>query len=577
MAYPTLEQYQEALQHPRVAFTDSELAAGFIQSTGLGLPLVISGGFALTYKVKAQNRQFAVRCFHKEAKGLERRYEAISRSLRALKSQYFLDFAYQPQGVRVLGKVHPLIRMEWASGETLGEFLESNYSDAAKIGALQSSLQALAVYLEQHGIAHGDIQSGNLMVSPDGKRVQLIDYDGMYVPEAAQLGASELGHRNFQHPGRTSQQFDAKLDRFSFIQLNLALRALRADPTLWSRTQSEADAVVFRANDYAAPSSSLAFDAVSRLPGLERDARNFSAVCRAGYAEVPTLSDFLAGQSVPQQIVVINVGRVQSRDSTPYIGPYPVLDATSFEAFTRHVGQMVELVGRIVEVTPGLTKHGKKPYIFINFADWRGRTAKLSIWSEALAKMAVKPDASWVGRWVSVKGMVDPVYVNKKLKYEHVGITISTAHQIQSIGEPEAKYRLGTGPNRAVGGAEIDVGGGARVTNGAMFDRMRDAQGTPPPRVTASTTIQSGSANQQLLNQMRAKSTGGSAAAGPSPSHNSPSPAHRTANSNTPSSFGGYGSQSKHQHSGKSAKNSGWAWWVWVIITFVIFVFVARH
>ena len=83
MAYPSIQQYQEALQHPSTAFSDAALARGKIRSSGLGTPIVVSGGFALTYAVESSGTKYAVRCFHREAKGLERRYGAtvvVSRS-----------------------------------------------------------------------------------------------------------------------------------------------------------------------------------------------------------------------------------------------------------------------------------------------------------------------------------------------------------------------------------------------------------------------------------------------------------------------------------------------------------------
>lgn len=577
MAYPTLEQYQEALQHPATALSDPILGAGTIPSTGLGLPLVISGGFALTYKVKTQSRQFAVRCFHKEAKGLERRYEAISRRLAALRSPYFLDFVYQPQGVRILGKAYPLIRMEWAAGETLGEFLECNYRDGTKLGALRASLRTLALYLETNGIAHGDIQSGNLMVSPDGKRVQLIDYDGMYVPEAAQLGASELGHRNFQHPLRTSQHFDTKLDRFSFIQLDLALRALEGDAGLWTRTQSEADAVVFRANDYLEPSLSSAFDEVARVPGLERDARNFAAICKGGYTEVPTLNDYLAARNVPQQIVIIRKGGNESPNSrAAYIGPYPVLDAASFELFVRHIGQTVELIGRVVEVSQGRTKRGGKPYVFVNFGDWRGQNVRLSIWSEALAKLVERPDASWVGRWVSVKGMVDPIYANRRLKYESTGITISTAHQIQSITEAEAKYRMGV---RQKGGDRLQSNTGRDVpsANSATLAKILGTNPVHAPQPPVGAKVSASSPNQQLLDQMRASATGSNASTHSHRSASVTSSRPRTSNSSSPTSIGGHGSQTHRPQPGQGPSKRGWPWWIWLIVAAVVLMVMKRH
>jgi hypothetical protein len=48
MAMPRLGQYQLALQHPATAFADAELKKAAVEMTPMGLPRVISGGFALT-------------------------------------------------------------------------------------------------------------------------------------------------------------------------------------------------------------------------------------------------------------------------------------------------------------------------------------------------------------------------------------------------------------------------------------------------------------------------------------------------------------------------------------------------
>jgi hypothetical protein len=59
----------------------------------------------------------------------------------------------------------------------------------------------------------------------------------------------------------------------------------------------------------------------------------------------------------------------------------------------------------------GITERGKRkgrPYIFINFGPRRWRIVKISIWSESLEKQKDKPTKSWVRRWVSVTGLLDP-------------------------------------------------------------------------------------------------------------------------------------------------------------------------
>jgi len=93
VAYPSLEQYQEALQNPKLALTDPLLAGGHVETTGLGMPLAMCGGFALTYSIVAGGKKYALRCFHRQSNSLEIRYAAISAKLRTVSAPYFVDIA----------------------------------------------------------------------------------------------------------------------------------------------------------------------------------------------------------------------------------------------------------------------------------------------------------------------------------------------------------------------------------------------------------------------------------------------------------------------------------------------------
>ncbi len=506
MAYPSIQQYQEALQHPATAFADPVLAGGQIGVSGLGVPRVLSGGFALTYAVDAGGRKYAVRCFHREAKGLERRYEAISKKLKSLASPYFLDFEYQPKGVRIGGSAFPVVKMAWANGETLGEFVEKNHGNAAKVKNLLASLGQLALHLEQAGIAHGDVQDLNLVVADDGRKIQLIDYDGMFVPELASMGGSELGHRDYQHPQRDGKKYDATLDRFSFIALNLALRALCEKPSLWRSSQSGAGVIVFRANDYADPGSSAVLADIAAIPALARDAKNFGAICGADFGAVPTLAQFAAGTGIPAATIQFKP-RSASATLVPapvgYISAYPVLNATDYAAFERSIGQMVELVGRVVEVKVDRTRGGK-PYVFVNFGHWRGNTVKINLWSEALSKAGERPSEAWVGRWVTIRGLVEPVYASKKYKYQHISITADAVSQISQLTEAEAKYRL-SAPRASVGRQSTTS---AASNNSAVLDKLRGSSAPTPPAGSGSASgyqppRPAPSRNQTVLQQMQ--------------------------------------------------------------------------
>jgi hypothetical protein len=83
-----------------------------------------------------------------------------------------------------------------------------------------------------------------------------------------------------------------------------------------------------------------------------------------------------------------------------------------------------------------------KPYIFIHFGSARGNTVKISMWSEALAKMKERPSTGWIGRWISVTGLMDVAYQSKRYGLKHLSITVHEDGQIQQIDEAEAGFRL---------------------------------------------------------------------------------------------------------------------------------------
>src|ERR1700730_1297845 len=118
-AYPSMDQYNDAVQHPNTAFLDPILKTGRTETDGFGIPVVLGGGFALTYIVTASGQKFAVRCFHKPATSLGTRYTQITQALQRVSGDYFVKFDYQTQGIRVNGNAYPVVKMDWINGETL--------------------------------------------------------------------------------------------------------------------------------------------------------------------------------------------------------------------------------------------------------------------------------------------------------------------------------------------------------------------------------------------------------------------------------------------------------------------------
>lgn len=499
MSYPSLEQYNEAFQHPKTSLQDPELKAGTITTTGLGLPLALCGGFALTYTIKSGSKKYAVRCFHKKSNALEQRYSAISRKITSLKSPYFLDFQFQPKGVTVAGGAYPIVKMAWAPGTTLGEYMEASYSRSAELTKLATALRNLSRYLSSQNIAHGDIQPGNVMVAAGGTELQLIDYDGMFVEDLRSLGSAELGHRNFQHPKRSATTWDPSIDRFSFISIDLALRALQSSPNLWGTTRSDGDSILFKANDFADPESSQAFRELFNNPALAEDAKNFAAICKSSYEKIPTLEDFLAKKNIPQVWISVTTS-AKPAEVSKYLSAFPVLDATQFAKCLAAVGEKVELIGRIVEVKADKTRYGKS-YIFINFGPWKGQIVKISIWSEGLAALSKTPDKSWEGKWVSVTGLMEPPYTNKKYGYTHLAISITQGSQIHQITEKEARFRLAGSTTRSAGSGTAS--GNEAVLIGMQGGSARGRRTTSPRTPPTASPQQPVSPNAAVLAGMK--------------------------------------------------------------------------
>lgn len=471
---PSLDLYQEAVQNPQVAFSDGLLRAGKVRTNGLGLPLALGGGFAITYSIQAAGRMYAIRVFHKQTNGLETRYRSVSAELSRSPSPYFVGFEYQPLGIRVQGVQYPLVKMEWATGDTLGSFLDARHGDRAAMEALRRAFRELANHLRDRSIAHGDIQSGNVMV--DGGRLRLIDYDGMFVP-GMQLGhGTEIGHRHFQHPARGPCDFGPSMDRFSFIALDVTLAALVERPNLFLKYATTGENVLFTGNDFKNPSSSPVFAELRGIQSLRKSVDDLASVCRGAIGSVPSLDDFIAGRNISTVAAVISDHPTVGRQA--YAGSLPVIDALDFALASRHVGDRVELIGQITDVKIDLTRGGHREYVFINFGNWRGRIVKVNIWEPGLAKLRQRPDPTWVGRWISVTGLMDPPYTSSKYHYTHLSVTVEEGQQLHLIEESEARYRLGKGSS----GARAPTTKPHR--NRDVLDTIQSGADSPSPRIS---------------------------------------------------------------------------------------------
>ncbi|MDQ0814733.1 Skp family chaperone for outer membrane proteins [Streptomyces sp. B3I7] len=263
--FPTGANYAEALQHPELCFRDPDLRHGTVQQSPVLGPKAISGNFASVFSVTAPDGQrYALKCFTRDTSAIGVRYTAISAALRALDTgglsqPWPVRFEFLQQGVLALGDWFPVVRMAWVQGTDLISWIDRHRHDSAAVHTLADRFLALAGDLEHHGIAHGDLQHGNILVADDNT-LRLVDYDGMYVPALKGEAATENGHRNYQSPQRGAADFGPAMDRFSAWLIHLSLFAVAADPGLWTQLHdTQGEYLILSESDFKDPATSLAW------------------------------------------------------------------------------------------------------------------------------------------------------------------------------------------------------------------------------------------------------------------------------------------------------------------------------
>lgn len=475
MLLPRGDEYISAVQNPRTAFSDAELKGCTPEADRFGIPKPYSGGFTATFHLTSHSRDWAVRCFTREISDLQERYAAIDRFLARKTENFLVGTFYLAQGIRIGGQWYPIIKMEWVKGETLNSFIEKNIGNVGRIKKLIPDFVALVSRLQKLDMAHGDLQHGNIMVK-DGK-LFLIDYDGMFLPKLARLRTNEIGHVNYQHPGRDASYYGPSIDRFSSIVIYLGLRAISESPRLWTK-YDDSENILFRAGDFANPAGSALMRELSALPALSADAERFQGICKLPLRDVPDLETFLSGtfrypqvavshaaappappKAVPRPAVShapappvppkavprVTVSHAAAPSAPPKAAPrspHALLDGANIELLRRHVGQRVDVVG-LVSHCHVPKKRLYRPYLLLNFGVYPEHTFTLVLRSSALKAFQAtgRDPQAVVGKWIRVSGALGSYKGKPQMEVEAPG-------QVQVLGGESAAQQL-------IGGAAV--------------------------------------------------------------------------------------------------------------------------
>src|SRR5438445_7225191 len=217
------------------------------------MPKPATGGNAVVYKANEPGglltfkKTWAIRCFLRPISDHAERYEAISKHLGKVRLPYDVNFRFLKQGIQIRSSWFPIVKMQWADGDLLHSHIEKHLRYRASLAALRAKWVTLVRHLEAAQVAHGDLQHGNILVR--GGSIHLVDYDGMWVPALRGRHATEIGHRAYQHPERSEQDYGQEIDRFSALVIYLSLAALERDVTLWERFHT-GDNLIFVREDF---------------------------------------------------------------------------------------------------------------------------------------------------------------------------------------------------------------------------------------------------------------------------------------------------------------------------------------
>jgi predicted Ser/Thr protein kinase len=316
--WPSARQFAETIQCPGICFNNPHLRDTLPAVDRLGMPLVTSGQFAYVYKLKpSKGGAFAVRCFRGHLGDRERRYQLIDEHLRLNRIPALAGFSYEPQGILVNGRRFPILAMEWVEGPTLDVYLDEVVNRKEVLLHLADEWLKLMQALNEAGVAHGDLQHGNIIV--ERGQLRLVDLDGMFVPAMKNWRACEMGHQHYQHPARDADFFNESLDNFSALVVYLSLVSLAERPELWREHHDEN--LIFTKADFLSPDASILFEKVKEIgPECRRLAEALETAARGNPAATPSLLQLVGRKGkLPSWMVappdIEIVGR--TREATP--------------------------------------------------------------------------------------------------------------------------------------------------------------------------------------------------------------------------------------------------------------------
>ncbi len=294
---PSAIDYQSALQNPNQAFTYPDLQHAQFTVNSWGLPTAIAGSSAVIFKVMIGGHSYALHCYTTKETSYRERYIALANYATSQKlTEIIPSFMWRDDAIRVNGMTRPILQIEWIEGKTLDQYIGylADTSNTDALSVLAQRWRKLIGRLQQAGVAHGDLQHGNILVD-HRSQLRLIDFDAVWVPQLEGQPPQEIGHMNYQYPGRTvNAGWGRWVDTFSALVIYLSLVALARDPGLWPRLYN-GENLLFVGRDFRTPFDTEIWTYLLRIaePEVDRLSMTLRRCCEPGWVPAGSLEDIL--------------------------------------------------------------------------------------------------------------------------------------------------------------------------------------------------------------------------------------------------------------------------------------------
>lgn len=324
-SWPTSQEYNEAVQNPHLCFSDKDLKGAEAITGRTGLPKAYAGNFADVYQLQlSAQKSWAVKCFtRRPVQGLDKRYQIISDYLEQADLPFTVGFEYLPQGIRIYGQWYPIVKMDWVEGLTLNRFVQEQLDNPRVLEQMLLIWRKLEKGLRGAAVTHADLQHGNVLLVPKLKEnllsLKLVDYDGMYLTDLANMRSGERGHEAYQHPQRAKNDaYNAELDRFPNLVIYASLLSLRKlGKDIWR--YHNRDNLIFTRKDFEAPASSAVLQELFTCKNREVQALAAYLVLgsQGPLEQVPLLGSVLQDDGTVKPLSAVELDRARALLNLP--------------------------------------------------------------------------------------------------------------------------------------------------------------------------------------------------------------------------------------------------------------------